>query len=1122
MKKYIALAIIVSGLMTLNATAQVIGSVITNGLYEPYGVAVDTNSNTYYITESASGVVLQYDSNSGALTTFAGGMDLAPGYPEGFVNPQGLVAVPARNGLVLADSGNHAIWRVGFDRSVSVLAGGNLGSADGVGTAAEFNAPAGLAADTNGTIYVADMLNNAVRRLDMNGRVTTVATGFYKPAAVAIDDANDRLFVADTGNHSIMVLNGVSTMTNGTAVLFAGSGSSFLWGSRNATVATNALFNGPRGLLWVGGATGLLVCDTGNAQIRQIFATNSTQFAVRTYAKSDSANLIAPISLARDVDGNYLFTDLGHGHFGDGTLRNIQVTTPLGPVPAPVIGIVTFVKDSFGEPLTFLVPVESGTYNNDVVVAIRAESGTETFFTKGTSADIPGPADIGAANIFSAPPYSDGLHQMPTSIVIPNQDGPDVVIKSYSRQVGRKPSPTVLATFKFKVANPVINGRDPGSLTLDCSTSGAKIWYTVYQASDTSSIAVPPGPNNPQAILYDPEGPAINLYQLVHTTNDVVMSVVATKTGYENSSMLQQNYAFSQLQIGLIGVPRDFVAGVGATILVPIQVKLPSTNGLRSLQFRVEITPNASVPPILDQFRQLNIDPSADFIKITIPSPSAGTATNYWVSYSLTNNGAVTRGLEMFWLGTNANFSVQDFGTIALLRIPIPPTAKHGDKYTVSILNPSGTSDGQQSAVRLQAFTDRLINVSTNVGYLVGDSAVAQWYNAGDFGNGNLNNNDVNNAFYASLGIHPPFPFSDVFDAMDAFPLDSPGHVGGDGQIRFLDWQIVLQRSLRLPDDSLKPGTTNNWYRRWDASGRRVVATTNLNSLPDMPAEKLTVLASGAPAIPQAIIGALPVDNIKPGDTVTVPVYVKVAPQFNVKGLQFRAIIVSERGAPTLTQPAQFLAEAGLPGPIAKQGLQDDVPINQAIGAWSLQNPFLPALTGEAMLGYLRFTVPANAQSGQRYTIHFANADGAPDMSTQYTFETLSATVWIGTAAQTAPETVTDEWKARYFGNYSNPMAAGFADPDQDKFTNAQEYRMGTVPTIPDWRFKLDQGSFELRWFAEPGCQYVVESSTDLNKWSAVKTFPASDALQGFSAPQGSVSRFYRVRTVPSAGSATQ
>ena len=41
-------------------------------LYEPYGVAVDTNSNTFYLTESASGVVLQYDSNSGALTAFAG------------------------------------------------------------------------------------------------------------------------------------------------------------------------------------------------------------------------------------------------------------------------------------------------------------------------------------------------------------------------------------------------------------------------------------------------------------------------------------------------------------------------------------------------------------------------------------------------------------------------------------------------------------------------------------------------------------------------------------------------------------------------------------------------------------------------------------------------------------------------------------------------------------------------------------------------------------------------------------------------------------------------------------------------------------------------------------------
>ena len=102
------------------------------------------------------------------------------------------------------------------------------------------------------------------------------------------------------------------------------------------------------------------------------------------------------------------------------------------------------------------------------------------------------------------------------------------------------------------------------------------------------------------------------------------VSVVATKIGYENSSTLQQGYAFSQLQIGLIGVPKDFVAGVGATIVVPIQVKLPSTDGLRSLQFRAEITPtDASVPPILDQFRQLNIDPGSDFIKIAIPSAAS-------------------------------------------------------------------------------------------------------------------------------------------------------------------------------------------------------------------------------------------------------------------------------------------------------------------------------------------------------------------------------------------------------------------------------------------------------------------------------------------------------------------
>jgi hypothetical protein len=557
---------------------------------------------------------------------------------------------------------------------------------------------------------------------------------------------------------------------------------------------------------------------------------------------------------------------------------------------------------------------------------------------------------------------------------------------------------------------------------------------------------------------------------------------------------------------------------------VPIQIKLPSTNGLKSLQFRVEVTPNGNGRPIPDQFRQLDMNPQTDFISVGLPSSTGQTATNNWVAYSSTNAGVITRGLEIFWLGTMANLAVNDFGTVTLVRVPMPPDGNAGDTYTISVVQPSGTSDALQSTVRLLPFQNRTITLSTNLTYVVGDSAVAFWYNAGDFGNGNLNNNDVNNAFYASLGIRTPYSFSDVFDAMDAFPVDTVGHVGGDGQIRYLDWQIILQRSLRLPEDPTRPTSTNNWLRRWDSTGRRAVVQTNLNALPDLPAEKQVLKASSASDFTQAWVGALPVENLKPGALARVPVYVRLAPLCSLKGLQFRVEVVAEGGAPALSQPAQFIANGSLPSPIARQGLEDGLPINQAISAWSLiQNPFAQALQASNYLGYVQFTVPAEAQTGQSYTVHVANADGSPDMTTQYSFETLPGTVWVGTTAQNAPETVSDTWKLKYFGSYTTPLAVATADPDGDGFTNAQEYSMGTDPNVPDWRFKLNLDNFDLRWFAATGKSYVVEQSRDLVNWSTVATFQGAGTVLDYSEAQNpEITQFYRVRETAGSQSSAQ
>src|SRR5262249_42521576 len=158
--------------------------------------------------------------------------------------------------------------------------------------------------------------------------------------------------------------------------------------------------------------------------------------------------------------------------------------------------------------------------------------------------------------------------------------------------------------------------------------------------------------------------------------------------------------------------------------------------------------------------------------------------------------------------------------TAALLAVPIPPTAQAGQTYRLSVLFPSGTSDAYSSPVPLNVLADRTITV-TNISYVVGDNAVATWYNAGDFGNGNLNNNDVNMAFKVSVGLLDLYPFTDLFDSMDVFPPDSVTTVGGDGQIRYLDWNHLLLRSLRLESP--------NWQRSWAPGGVRVPANATLN-----------------------------------------------------------------------------------------------------------------------------------------------------------------------------------------------------------------------------------------------------------------------------------------------------
>lgn len=124
--------------------------------------------------------------------------------------------------LLVADGGNHAIRAVAADGAVSTLAGsGGAGYADGLGMAASFNGPEGLACcGADGRVFVADALNNRIRAVLPNGDTVTVAgsgvAGFSDgdgttaelntPRGVALG-AGGVLYVADTGNNVLRTVS---------------------------------------------------------------------------------------------------------------------------------------------------------------------------------------------------------------------------------------------------------------------------------------------------------------------------------------------------------------------------------------------------------------------------------------------------------------------------------------------------------------------------------------------------------------------------------------------------------------------------------------------------------------------------------------------------------------------------------------------------------------------------------------------------------------------------------------------------------------------------------------------------------------------------------------------------
>jgi DNA-binding beta-propeller fold protein YncE len=189
----------------------------------PQGIAADKAGNLY-VTE-VGGATIRRITPQGVVTTLAGAAG-TPGFADGSAgtarfNAPSRVESDADGKLYVTDTGNSAIRSVTQAGAVATLAGnGSCGSADGAGTSAQFCNPKGIALDRWGNLFVADTGNHTVRRIEPDGKVSTLAgqpgqcaatdgspgqSRLCAPAGIDVD-GND-LYVADTGNATIRRIN---------------------------------------------------------------------------------------------------------------------------------------------------------------------------------------------------------------------------------------------------------------------------------------------------------------------------------------------------------------------------------------------------------------------------------------------------------------------------------------------------------------------------------------------------------------------------------------------------------------------------------------------------------------------------------------------------------------------------------------------------------------------------------------------------------------------------------------------------------------------------------------------------------------------------------------------------
>jgi sugar lactone lactonase YvrE len=397
------------------------GPAISAQLSGPVGVAVDTFGDLF-IADTRNNRVREVTPD-GVIRTVAGngtrGLegDGGPATSAQLFYPTGL-AVDASGNLFIVDS--NRVRRVTPDGVIRTVAGGlqdGFGGDGGPALSAHLSAPAGVALDAFGNLFIADSYNFRVRKITPDGVIRTVAgnglVGFSGdggpatsaqvfPMSVAVDGAGN-LFIADLYNVRKVTPDGlIRTIAGNGTNSFSGDGGT----------ATSAQLDSPWRVA-VDGSDNLFIADYGNRRVRKVTpdAVITTVAGNGMYGNAEdgvqaTSSPLQPWSIAADRSGNIFIADTG--------VFIVRKVTPDGVIRTVAGGLRVREDDQ-----TFVAVDESGTlfiansedhrvYGVTPDGAIRTVAGTGASGFSGdggpaTSAQLAYPRGVavdGAGNIF--------------------------------------------------------------------------------------------------------------------------------------------------------------------------------------------------------------------------------------------------------------------------------------------------------------------------------------------------------------------------------------------------------------------------------------------------------------------------------------------------------------------------------------------------------------------------------------------------------------------------------------------------------------------------------------------------------------------------------------------------